>query len=71
MARVKPITGCIIVSPMSSGRAEKLARMLMECRLKKMGLAGEITVRPRRANDTEDFLQSVNGVSRSGAKEAI
>ncbi len=71
MAKTKPISGCFIAAPMSAGLAERLARLLMEEKLKKAGLTGTVSVRLRRAGDTGDFLQSVNGISRNKTKEAV
>ncbi len=67
----KPITGCIVNGPLSAERAEILIRILMQGGLDREGLTGDITVRERRPGDTDDMLQSINGVSQSGRKEAV
>ncbi len=67
----KPITGCIVNGPMSAERAEILIRILQQGSLGREELTGNIAVRERRPGDTYDMLQSVNGVSRSGRKEAV
>lgn len=60
----KSITGCVVAAPLSAERAKLMIELLQRGELRREGIAAEITVRERRPDDTDDMLQSVNGIRR-------
>ena len=67
----KPITGCVVAAPLSAERVEVMLQLLQKGALRREGLTAKIIVRERRPEDTDDMVQSVDGVHRNDIRAAM